>query len=165
MGRRGPAPISGKILKMRGSKLAKKRLASEPGIALTGFDVVLTPPSWLSAEAKVVFRLIVSHVKPMGILGRMDTTALGRYAVLFVQWRHAVKTVEALGQTYTTEHLCGTVYHVRPEMRIIKSLNNDLLDIEKNFGLTPAARSNFGAAQLALAQPKDMTGKDRFFQN
>jgi P27 family predicted phage terminase small subunit len=159
MGRRGPKPTPGKILEMRGSWRGKKRRKTEP---VVDTSAILRPPSWLSTEAKVIFNQVVKHLAPIGILARVDTNALARYATLLEQFKTAAKFVEDNGQTYMFINAKGhSLSHIYPQMKLLAVLHAQLLGVEREMGMTPAARANFGSG--LLAQPKSKSSKDRFF--
>jgi phage terminase small subunit len=78
MSKPGPKPTPGKVLEMRGSWRAKDRLKNEPGHTNGSgqANVYMMAPTWLSDDAKVIWKQVVAHLRPLGILGKMDTNAL-----------------------------------------------------------------------------------------
>jgi P27 family predicted phage terminase small subunit len=102
-------------------------------------------PFWLSDDSKAVWRLVVEHLKPLGIIGRMDTNTLARYGTLFVEWRKATAFVQQHGQTLTSKDAKGKItIKLLPQVRLMIALGEQLLRLEHEFGMTPAARASFG---------------------
>jgi P27 family predicted phage terminase small subunit len=166
----GPRRTPTKILQMRGSWLAQKRKKSDPSYGGTsvGNEVVIRMPSWLSDDAKAVWRLVVEHLKPMGILGKMDTNALGRYCVIFTEWRRAAQFVERHGQTISTKGPKDRLFiRLLPQVRLMIALGEQLLRLEHEFGMTPSARASFGlefeGKGKQTGEAGKILGKGRFF--
>ena len=170
MARMGRPPVPLKVLKARGSKWARGREETEPGLDLTGADVVLEPPDWLSDEERLIWTQVLDHIQPMGLLGRMDVNIVGRYCVLFGQWLKAKEFVEHHGQVISTKDSKGRIsVRLLPQMRIFRDLNNALLQLEGELAMTPSARAGLGI-DLQAQEGKSralgkLTGKERFFQD
>ena len=83
----GPRRTPTKVLEMRGSWLARNRKQSDPGYGnnAIGPEVLIKMPSWLLDDARAVWRLVLAHLKPLGVIGRMDSHALGRYCTIFCE--------------------------------------------------------------------------------
>jgi P27 family predicted phage terminase small subunit len=168
----GPRRTPTKVLEMRGSWLARNRKKTDPGFGndSVGSEVLIRMPSWLSDDAKAVWRLVVEHLKPLGILGKMDAMALGRYCTVFVEWRRAVSFVQQHGQTLNTKDAKGRIIiRLLPQVRLMVALGEQLLRLEHEFGMTPAARASFGMELEHETKKNHETGKAlgkaRFFQN
>ena len=139
MGLRGPKRTPTKLLRLRGSPLAKKR-ADPP--APPGRPPV---PSYLSSEERRVFRRVVDHLERMGILASTDGEMLGRYAVFYVLWSRVNQIIQVEGETYTTKDRAGFVtIQRRPESSFLLAYHAEMARIEASFGLTPASRAALG---------------------
>jgi P27 family predicted phage terminase small subunit len=127
-------------------------------------------PSWLSDDAKTVWRLVVEHLRPLGIIGRMDTNALARYCILFCEWRKATDFVQRHGQTIGTKGPKDRLtIRLLPQVRLMVVLGEQLLRLEREFGMTPSARASFGL-ELEGKDKQDrkagkILGKGRFFSD
>ena len=158
MGKRGPPRKPLETLQRRGSWLATQRkddgfIQTEPGIPIC--------PSHLSRREKVVWRETVGHLSAMGVLAVADRAAVARYCRMSVRWRDLADIVAKGGETYLTRRVVQPhekmltdedheeiEIHIqaRPEVGILDKLTTQLLRIEQQFGMTPAARSSIQVA-------------------
>jgi P27 family predicted phage terminase small subunit len=163
MGQRGPKPTPTKLLHLRGSWRAKGREGREPTPApVARFD----PPAWLSPEAKQVWGRVIRHLKPLGLITRLDMHVMARYCELFVMWRHAAEYVNHYGLHQPIKNAKDKVIGMRiaPYARMMVTLSTELLKIEREFGMTPSARASFGIEREGGGQAhEDPQGKSRFF--
>lgn len=159
MGKRGPQPLPGTILQMRGSTLAKRR---------TDYAVELgkpTMPAYLSASERQTWRRLVTLLTRAGLLARLDGDLLGRYCVLAGQWLRAMLFVSVHGQTYEVTDLAGNRhYKLYPEVRLLESLHKDLARIEASFGLSPSARASLHMMTRGKDDGNTTDTKARFFK-
>lgn len=137
MGRRGPPKTPTKILEQQGSRRAKERKGEPQPKAATP-----DPPSWLSTNAKAVWRQVAKELLVLSILTTIDRNTLARYCVLWVRWRRAEDVLESEGMTYETETKSGSIILQRPEVTIAKALAAELLKVEREFGMTPGSRAS-----------------------
>src|SRR5262245_2232485 len=91
MGKRGPKPMSGEELKLRGSRLTTRRLAEEEeakgraaALAETKEPWRTDPPAWLSEEAVIVYEEAVLQLRATGT-PFADRATMARYAVVSLQ--------------------------------------------------------------------------------
>jgi P27 family predicted phage terminase small subunit len=161
----GRRPTPAKILEMRGSRWANDRKKRDIGYRVPSIsaEVVIKAPTWLSDEAKVIWKQVVAHLKPLGILGKIDTFALGRYCSMHVQWLKAKAFVEQHGQIISSKESKNRVsIRIMPQLKIMLALTVELGKLEHEYGMTPAARASFGMVATE-GKPQARTGKDRFF--
>lgn len=161
MGKRGPAPTPTKVLQMRGSWRAKTR-NGEPQPAAK-------PPScpkWLDGKGQYLFRALVAELMPLGLVTKLDAQALARYCQMWSQWREALAYVTDHGSTYPILDAEGGLksYGEFPQVRQLLKLNEALLKIEREFGLTPSARARLARPESSDDDPQE-TGKARFFRS
>jgi hypothetical protein len=82
----------------------------------------------------------------MGVFTQADRSSLERYCLIHEQWMHVVKHVRENGMTQITQ----TGYsQLTAEGSLFKSLPADLLKLEQQFGMTPAARSSLKVSDAA----------------
>jgi len=138
MGRRGPTPTPTEILKRRGSREVPKR-SREPKPE----QGAPSCPAWLDKDAKSVWRQLAKQLSALGVLTKVDGNALARYCRLFVRWKQCDAFVRKYGESYPTGYKDGkpTSFQQFPEVGIINKLGPQLLRLEQEFGLTPAART------------------------
>lgn len=164
MGRRGPAKQSLTVLKGKDSWRAKNR---KPQPNATGSPRM---PSWLSLEAKRVWRRIVPKLEEMGILGAIDGEAITRYCLIFAKWREAEEWIQEKGTLFevrdfvTPETPDGVVvgYKEYPQVKRTIAYAEQLLRLEKTFGMNPGARSNLAIETDTPGENRGRT-KGRFF--
>lgn len=142
MGKRGPAPKPKKVLEMRGSWRAKRNpKAPEP-------DVERPPcPKWLPKEARRVWDELAPVLLQMKVLARADRNALARYAITWARWREAEETIQKEGQVIVKWVMSRDGEPVEagetisPWVQVAARLADQLGRIEREFGLTPSART------------------------
>lgn len=158
MGRRGPTPTPTAILQRRGSREVASR-ANEPQPELGAPRC----PAWLDKDAKAVWRQLVPQLDAIGVLTKIDGNALARYCRLFVRWKQCDAFVRKYGETYVAAYTEGkpTSFQQFPEVGIINRLGPQLLRLEQEFGLTPAARTRIQVTPRPAVQAD---GKERFFK-
>jgi P27 family predicted phage terminase small subunit len=140
MGRRGPTPTPTSVLKLRGSPLAtQKRLDREPKPPAGKPE----PPTWLDSDARAAWDCIVPMLEKTGVLTRIDGNALARYCHFWSRWRKAEQFIAERGEMYPLKDEAGNVRYVQawPQVAIANKLAQQLLRLEQEFGLTPAART------------------------
>lgn len=139
MGKRGPAKIPTKILKLRGSGLVSRvrRKIKADGLPAA--------PEWLGDEEADKWEQLVPMLQRMGILGEIDAEALGLYCTAWVRWRR-VDELLAAGGLKVLEQARLSLQAARWFDRLVK--------LQCQFGMTPSAR-----ADLEATEPKRLTSK------
>lgn len=168
MGKRGPAKTPTHILKMRGSWRANEREGepeAEPGHP--------PRPDALSEDAALVWDQVCDTIDGIGVLAVTDGAAIARYCEMFVRWWRANEFVQKNGETYPQYHIDKDGNTLRnengnkiirmmrtwPQVAILSDLSTQLLRLEQQFGLTPAAR----AGLKVESKPVPAEDKGRFF--
>ena len=138
MGRRGPAPTSTEILKLRGSPMvARERERSE-----------VKPPSGkprcpdhLDRKTKAAWKKLVPLLEAMGVLTRVDGNALARCCRLWSRRRKAEDFIDDHGDMYPLKDDAGQTacFQQWPQVAIAHKLALQLTRIEQEFGMTPSA--------------------------
>ena len=120
-------------------------------------------PSWLPDRAKRVWRRLIPRLERMGILSRCDRNALVRYCHTQGMWEDTVEWLVAHGTVFPDKDVSGRVIALKeyPQVATMIKLGEQLLRLERQFGLTPSAR-----AELAITKenPLENRGTDRFFK-
>lgn len=129
----GPPRTPTSVLEKRGSWLVKDRKMTEPQPE-RGRP---TCPNALKDDARKLWRKLVPMLDAMGVLTRIDGTVLERYCVLMVKWRH--------NEAHPTEKSFDKGLR----------LNEALLKLEVQFGLTPSAR-----ARLQVLPKQEASGDE-----
>ena len=118
-----------------------------------------TPPETLSEVGVEKWIELTGLLSNMGVFTLADRSAIERYCLIHEQWMHVVKHVRQHGMTQVT----ATGYsQLTAEGSLFKSLPADLLKIEQQFGMTPAARSSLKVTDADRpADPLDAYIKSR----
>jgi P27 family predicted phage terminase small subunit len=95
-------------------------------------------PSWLDREAKAEWRRVVPALDRLGLLTRVDRSAIAGYCTAWAELCWASKTLARVGHTYTTE---GGQICPRPEVAMHRSALRHVRQFSALFGLDPASRS------------------------
>ncbi len=156
MGKRGPARTPTRILKMRGSWRADAREGEpEPDASRPRC------PAWLRKEAKRAWKELIPQLEAMGILAKCDRNPLARYCQTLAQWKATEQWIMKHGDAYPEKDARGKIIGLKeyPQVSRALRLSEALLRLEKQFGLTPAAR-----ADLAIEKhnPDENRGKNNF---
>lgn len=165
MGRRGPPPKP-TALKLAAGNPGRRKLnvqdepKPEPGAG--------APPDWLGDDARAIWFQLAPPMTRSGLATTVDERTLGRYCVLLALWIRASKACQkAQSQAYPTKNRKGQITGHRelPAFAELRRLGPQLLQLEREFGLTPAARTRIrlerDAAVAKGADPE--TSADQFF--
>lgn len=140
MGLRGPRPTPTAILKLRGSnRPGRKNRRREP----KRIGKIRKPDNLDPFESKVWDQLI-GDLKPTGMLGRMDANTLARYCTLFMRYRKAEEFLKSVPSTsIPLRNDAGDIvgFAQLPQVNQCAKLAVLLLQIEREFGMTPSART------------------------
>lgn len=153
------------VLKLRGSWRAKAR--EKEGV----IDLPVSSPDVphdISAEALPVYQKLIEILSEMGVLHRADEFALHRYAEKFVRWNRARKNLIGKEEVTTIEIPLKngdvmTKEIKNPHATAESDLSFELLQLERQFGLTPSARSYLKIGHGPKEKEKE-DPKDRFFK-
>ena len=164
MGRRGPAPTPTKILALRGSPRGSKN-PKEPRPA-----VECPPaPTWIGEDARKVYDIFGARLLAVGLMTAVDENALARYAVLWVRYRRCEEFVAKHGEAYPVrarQQWSGEPGQIQsfksyPQAKMALGLAAELLRLEREFGLTPAARARL-TAEVPIEDEAPTTSFDYF---
>ena len=138
MGARGPAPTPTRVLAMRGSwraNINREEPVPEPGIP--------DRPPWLDAYALECWDDLAPRLDAMGVLGIIDGYALALYCQTHSHYRKVTEFLNEHGDTYLMKDRAGNVTGVKeyPQSKKAVQLVNQLMQLGREFGLTPAART------------------------
>ena len=130
---RHPTPTNLKII--RGNPGQRPLNSAEPQAP----PADLTPPAVLSDLGLEVWNEMAPLLVRMGVFTQADRFLLTRYCLLQEQFANVVKHVREHGMTQLTQ----TGYsQITAEGSLFKTLPSELLKIEQQFGMTPAARTS-----------------------
>lgn len=161
----GPRPTPTNILKKRGSWRAKARV-DEPQPVDTRKPIC---PKWLQPYAKEIWKRITPELHAMGLLNRIDGLVLMRYCEHFAEWKRCKDFLHQHGIKYPKKDMQGLLigFGTFPEVMLERMHSRALLEIEREYGITPAARARIAQPPAKPAHGNaqgNAQGKDRFFQ-
>jgi P27 family predicted phage terminase small subunit len=134
---RRPAPTSLKILRGNPGKRALNQ--HEP---IPPADAI-QPPSWLKGHALAKWRELVPLLTAVRLLTNVDVGPLARYCDTWSWWRQCREEIQRDGDVMTIRDRHGnpTYHQQHPRVSIANKLASNLTALEREFGLSPAARS------------------------
>ena len=124
-------------LRLRGSPLANSR---RPEVrAPEGRPAC---PRWLRKDARAMWKHLVPLLERMGVLTLADGNCLARYCEFWARWRAASEFVAKNGEGYPIKDKNDKVIGFKkfPHTVVARQLGAELLRLELQLGLTPAAR-------------------------
>jgi len=135
---KGRKPTPTNILKIRGSWRAKTR-PNEPTPEVTKVEA----PEFLGAREREIFDKMAEKLFDLGVLTEIDAGALTRYATILVRWMDAARQMaEGVATHIAIKDDEGKVksFMPTPPYMVFNKSNEQLMKLESEFGLTPAAR-------------------------
>jgi len=166
MAGKGPPKTPLATLRRQGSNLVKRR--EEMGNiedAAVEFAAGRPPVSPIvQGDALDLWDMLVPILDEMGLLTLLDGQVIERYCVLYGRWRELEKIIRAEGHTFTTYEGTGDEKRVksvraRPEARMAAELSTQLRALEREIGLSPAARTSIVAGVFGKREVRAPTGK------
>ena len=157
-GRRGPAKQPTALKLVHGNPGRRPINASEPKPRRQR----PARPAWLIGDARKAWEELVPLLDQMGVLTIVDRRALARYCKLWARWVALTRVIEKTGEVYpirgrpTEDNPQGAIVSFRtfPQVKIIESLSAELRQLEREFGLTPSARSSIEVEKRVAPQSK-----------
>lgn len=142
MGRRGPPPKPSALKKLLGNPGKRTINEHEP----VPPDGEIAPPPMLRANAREYWNLLAPLLKTMKVLTIADVMAFCRYCNLLARYHEldlALMTSGPMGTLMSTKDKNGKVTGLseKPISWEYRQIQQQLLNLEREFGLTPAARS------------------------
>lgn len=151
MGKRGPPPKP-TILKLvsgnPGGRPLNTREPVPPPLSMTSTATEIAAPAGLPADAIAIWKQLVPKLASIGLARTLDEYMLGRYCELLAMWGSANAFLAQSGRKYpiraeSKNGRAGRVLGFKPwpEVGMVFRLNRELMAIEREFGMSPAARS------------------------
>lgn len=152
MGRRGPPPVPRAILEARGSWRANAN-PDEPRPDIGEPDW----PHWLDEDAYWIWEEMAPVLDRMGVLTMADGNALGRYCRVLARYIEADKFLQEHGDVWAVTDSNGNIKNYRqyPQVRLVRQLADQLLVLEREFGLTPSARTRLVVERRGARNAED----------
>jgi len=104
-----------------------------------------TTPDWLDGDALDLWRELTPQLTEAGIIGSIDRNCLARYCRLWQRWRQSENHIDDHGAVVKAP----SGYPVlNPHVSIASRIASELGRLERQLGLTPAARSTKATTTL-----------------
>lgn len=139
-----------------------KRKCRDKEIELSPSTVIMSPqdvkvPAHLSAEAKKVYKEVVSQLVSMKMLQPIDSTALCIYANSIVTIAKMQKELDKEGYVTYIKDDDGTItgITVNPMQKVMKDAINVANTIGSQFGWSPVSRIRLAAMALGPQEKKN----------
>ncbi len=133
----GPPRTPTKILEGRGSWRAKKRRGEVRPPAGRPIQ-----PAGLAPAGRTIWKNLLAMLEQAGLLAQIDGYLLERYVRLYLRWRDAERRLAREGQVLDFQTREGVLVRRRnPLTSISRELHAELLKVERQFGMSPAARA------------------------
>lgn len=169
MGLRGPPPKPTSLAVLEGNPNGKKPNENEPSFPLL-VQGLTTPPEHFDDVARRAWQALSDMLTSARMLTEADVPVITRYCELFCEYEKARATVakgqmlpikEKVKEEYTdadgrirerkVDRVIG--FTINPAFGIMKDLHRELFRIEKEFGLTPAARTRIAVNNSIANNP------------
>jgi P27 family predicted phage terminase small subunit len=106
-------------------------------------------PTWLDREARAEWRRVVPVLDRLGLLAKVDRSAIAAYCTAWAELHWATRTLAKVGRVYTTE---GGQVCPRPEVSMQRSALQHIRQFSALFGLDPATRSRIQVPDVQAAR-------------
>ena len=133
MGERGPASKPTRLKELEGNPGKRALPKNEPKPEL-GAPAM---PEWLSEYAREEWQRVEPELTRLGLLARIDGSALAAYCDAYGRWRKAAEQLEREGLTFITAALYIATH---PCVGIANKAKAEMHRFGREFGLTPSAR-------------------------
>lgn len=101
------------------------------------------PPTFLRAKGKQIWLTVMPYLISVKTMTEGDLVAFSRYCDTFEEWFSARAKLKKNGETIEFKDANGVTTKIfeAPWSKVYSRLNRELLRMEQEFGLTPAART------------------------
>jgi len=143
MAGRKPKPTALKILQGNPGKRKLNKNEPKPRTEIPSC------PTWLTAMAQMEWKRIVPQLKKLGLISKLDRSALAAYCQAFGRWQDAELEIRKYGFVCITDK--GNVIQ-RPEVGIANKALEQMYKFLTEFGMSPASRTKLS---VAIKKPED----------
>ena len=140
-----PVPTNLRILRGNPSKRPLPQNEPQPDIA----PDPPPPPDYLAYYAREEWLDKAPQLHRLGLLTKIDLTALAAYCTAYQHWRLATEALEARRVAEASDHgltlTLETKTITNPLVSVAYKASTEMLRFAAEFGFTPAARARIGA--------------------
>ena len=116
-------------------------------------STIPSPPRFIGRSPELLesWDEVCDRLAAIGVLSHVDVEVISRYVTMLVRHRRATEFIEQHGSTYEIRDFHGKLRQVKPHPKVAEANNlaSACLKLERELGLTPAAR---------VALPTNATG-------
>lgn len=150
----GPARKPLALVKLEGNPAKQRMPKAHEEIKVA--PVAPDCPDWMDEVAKTEWARVVPLLTTMGLLGKIDRSALAAYCQSYARWVEAEKVLSEEG---TVTKMESGYSQQRPEVAIAHKYLDKVKSFCSEFGMTPSAR-----ARMSVPGKKDEDAFDEFFE-
>jgi len=157
MGRRGPKPLPNSIKRARGNPGKRKLNENEPQPE----KGLPEKPDYLDEEGSACWERLIPQFERMCILTRIDEHAVAIYCETWSRLRKMMDFIRKHGEVYPILGDDGKIKCMQqfPQVSIAAKLQQALLRLQQEFGMTPSSRSGLA---VPLSGRQELDDLDRF---
>lgn len=143
MATRGPKPTPTHLQLVRGNPGKRKLPKKEDELPVVVEEV--TPPAFLSDDAKVEWGRMINALVALKLVSQLDRAALGAYCQAYGRWAQAERALAAMRERDSNTHgllvkTTGQNVVQNPLVGIANKAMADMVRYAAEFGMTPSAR-------------------------
>lgn len=133
-------------LKLQGSGNLKRAQNRRPVSEKKFIAGTPEPPTHLSADERAAWDRVVGLLSVRRALTPADVFVVERYSVIYARWRSEQTALTEEGTVIEVFKKAGKDHNgvyvsvVNPRLRVVQSCERQLLDLDRELGLTPAHR-------------------------
>lgn len=135
------------MLKLVGSRQPERHRRNEPE-PVAGKPI---KPQWLKGDSAKIWTKVLAQLEAMDVLTKADGAAIARYCKLFARWVKNSTFLDEYGETYPLKGDDGKVKCIMqfPQVSIVRHLTTQILQLEREFGLTPSSRASLNVEGIS----------------
>jgi P27 family predicted phage terminase small subunit len=139
MGRRGPPPQPTSLRILRGNPGHRPLNESEPQPPADAIE----PPSYLQGVSLEKWHDVVKKLEDMSLMTNADVDTIARYCVMYERYQKYLDQVRRGLDVLVMREESGRVRYMQitPAATMLSKLDEQMLRVEREFGFTPASRS------------------------
>lgn len=159
MGRRGPPPKPSNLKVLHGTYRSDRAPANEPKPR----SVAMPCPSYLTRDAKRVWRKVAPELKALGLLTKIDGELLAVYCQTFADWLSYKGKLQEYGDVQILRDDEGNPRYVQPSPYVGMAHKAALLlrSIAQEFGFSPSSRTRINAMPSTDDELDELTQWER----
>jgi P27 family predicted phage terminase small subunit len=151
MGSRGPRSQPTSLRILRGNPGHRPLNEGEPQSPADAIE----PPSYLQGASLEKWHEVVKKLEDMSLMTNADVDTIARYCVMFERYQKYLDQVRRGLDVLVMREESGRVRYMQitPAATMLAKLDEQMLRVEREFGFTPASRSEINASPKVQSDP------------